>query len=115
MDHDIQCLWVLYVRIDVNDDIFSNIYLEQRRRTRFLTFATEARQCMGRYDPLVGLFGYTPVEMMEELQAVVEGLGFSWHTRLQRTIKKDWVALKGKFLNQYIEDPSSVMVVVDEL
>ncbi|KAI8342008.1 hypothetical protein BC941DRAFT_415113, partial [Chlamydoabsidia padenii] len=48
---------------------------------------------MTRYESLAGFFGYTPVEMVEELQDVLEGEAFSWYTRLQRTIKKDWVAL----------------------
>ncbi|KAI8341408.1 hypothetical protein BC941DRAFT_467460 [Chlamydoabsidia padenii] len=64
------CILVLWnaARNDVNDKIMSNTYLERRRRTRFPTFATEAQQWMARYDSLAELFGYTPVEMVEELQ-----------------------------------------------
>ncbi|KAI8333141.1 hypothetical protein BC941DRAFT_473792 [Chlamydoabsidia padenii] len=46
------------------------------------------------YESLDGFFGYAPLEMVEELQAVLEGQAFSWYTRLERTIKMDWVALK---------------------
>ncbi|KAI8341372.1 hypothetical protein BC941DRAFT_467422 [Chlamydoabsidia padenii] len=64
------CILVLWnaARNDVNDKIMSNAYLERRRRTRFPTFATEAQQWMARYDSLAEFFGYTPVEMVEELQ-----------------------------------------------
>ncbi|KAI8330844.1 hypothetical protein BC941DRAFT_439724 [Chlamydoabsidia padenii] len=54
-------------RNGLNDKIFSNTYLERRQRTRFPTFATEAQQWMARYESLAGFFGYSPVEMMEEL------------------------------------------------
>ncbi|KAI8333372.1 hypothetical protein BC941DRAFT_434533 [Chlamydoabsidia padenii] len=40
---------------------------------------------------------------------------FSWYTGLQRTIKKHWVALKGKSLHHYNEDSNPVMAAVDEL
>ncbi|KAI8333342.1 hypothetical protein BC941DRAFT_434456 [Chlamydoabsidia padenii] len=59
---------------------------------------------MARYESLGEFFGYTPVQMLEELQAALEGQAFSWYTGLQRTIKKHWVALKGKSLHQYNED-----------
>ncbi|KAI8342529.1 hypothetical protein BC941DRAFT_413068 [Chlamydoabsidia padenii] len=49
------------------------------------------------------------------LQAVLEGQAFSWYTRLQHTIKKDWVALKSKFLHQNNEDSNPVMAAVDDL
>ncbi|KAI8340851.1 hypothetical protein BC941DRAFT_511147 [Chlamydoabsidia padenii] len=54
---------------DVNDMIFFNTNLERRRRTRFTTYATEARQWMARYEPLMELFGYTPVEFMEDTKS----------------------------------------------
>ncbi|KAI8336368.1 hypothetical protein BC941DRAFT_471661 [Chlamydoabsidia padenii] len=54
-------------------------------------------QWMARYESLAEFFGYTSVQMVEELQAVLEGQAFSWYILLQRTIKKDSVALKGKF------------------
>ncbi|KAI8338358.1 hypothetical protein BC941DRAFT_422660 [Chlamydoabsidia padenii] len=70
---------------------------------------------MARYDSLAEFFGYIPMEMVEELQAVLEGQAFSWYTRLQCTTKKDCVALNGKFLHQYNEDSYPVMAAVDEL
>ncbi|KAI8344112.1 hypothetical protein BC941DRAFT_407807, partial [Chlamydoabsidia padenii] len=72
-------------------------------------------QCITRYESLAEFFGYNPVEIVEELQTVLEGQAFSWYTRLQRTIKKEWVALKGKSLHQYNEDSNPVMAAVDEL
>ncbi|KAI8339763.1 hypothetical protein BC941DRAFT_421354 [Chlamydoabsidia padenii] len=63
---------------------------------------------MARYESLAEFFGYTHVKMVEELQAV-------GYNRLQRTIKKHWVALKGKSLHQYNEDSNPVMAAVDEL
>ncbi|KAI8333456.1 hypothetical protein BC941DRAFT_118372 [Chlamydoabsidia padenii] len=70
---------------------------------------------MERYEPLAEFFGYTPVQMVEDLRAILEGQAFSWYTRLQRTIKKEWVALKGKSLHQYNEDSNPVMAAVNEL
>ncbi|KAI8333417.1 hypothetical protein BC941DRAFT_434661 [Chlamydoabsidia padenii] len=70
---------------------------------------------MARYESLAELFGYTPVQMVEDLQAILEGRAFSWYILLQRTIKKDSVALKGKSLHQYNEDSNPVMAAVDEL
>ncbi|KAI8344172.1 hypothetical protein BC941DRAFT_407939 [Chlamydoabsidia padenii] len=60
---------------------------------------------MARYESLAEFFGYTHVEMVEELQAVLEGQASSWYTRLQGTIKKDW----------YNEDSNPVMAAVVEL
>ncbi|KAI8342481.1 hypothetical protein BC941DRAFT_412922 [Chlamydoabsidia padenii] len=102
-------------RNDVNDKIISNTYLERRRQSRFRTFATEAQQWMARYESLAEFFDYTPVEMVEKLQAVLEGQAFCWYTRLQRTIKKDWVARKGKSLHQNGDDSNPVMTATDEL
>ncbi|KAI8339937.1 hypothetical protein BC941DRAFT_237180 [Chlamydoabsidia padenii] len=72
------CILVLcnVARNDVNDKIISNTYLERRQQTRFPTFATEAQQWMARYESLAEFFGYTPVEMVEKLQAVLEGQTF---------------------------------------
>ncbi|KAI8339653.1 hypothetical protein BC941DRAFT_421075 [Chlamydoabsidia padenii] len=70
---------------------------------------------MARYDSLAEFFSYTPVEMVEELQAVLEGQAFSWCTRLQLTFKNNCVALNGKFVLQYNEDSFPVMATVDEL
>ncbi|KAI8337882.1 hypothetical protein BC941DRAFT_423950 [Chlamydoabsidia padenii] len=70
---------------------------------------------MKRYESLEEFFGYIRVEMVEELQAVLEGQAFSWYTRLQRTIKKDLVALKGKYLHQYSGTSNHVIAAVDEL
>ncbi|KAI8341905.1 hypothetical protein BC941DRAFT_466804 [Chlamydoabsidia padenii] len=55
----------------------SNTYLERRRRTRFPTFAMEAQQWMARDDSLAEFFGYSPVEMAEGLQVVLEGQAFN--------------------------------------
>ncbi|KAI8337538.1 hypothetical protein BC941DRAFT_425540, partial [Chlamydoabsidia padenii] len=70
---------------------------------------------MARYNSLTEFFSYTPVEMVKELQAVLEGQAFSWYTQLQCTTKEDCVALNGKFLHQYNEDSYPVMAAVDEL
>ncbi|KAI8331488.1 hypothetical protein BC941DRAFT_438513 [Chlamydoabsidia padenii] len=70
---------------------------------------------MARYESLAKFFSYTPVAMVEELQAVLDGQTFSWYTRLQCTTKKDCVVLNGKFLHQYNEDSYPVMAAVDEL
>ncbi|KAI8335506.1 hypothetical protein BC941DRAFT_71434 [Chlamydoabsidia padenii] len=100
---------------DVNDKIISNTYLERRRRTRFPTFATEAQQWMARYESLAEFFGHTHLEMVKKLQAVLEGQTFCWYTQLPRTIKKDWVALKGKSLHQNGDDSNPVMAAIDKL
>ncbi|KAI8327785.1 hypothetical protein BC941DRAFT_446292, partial [Chlamydoabsidia padenii] len=63
---------------------------------------------MARYDSLAEFFGYTHVEMVEELQAALEGQSFSWYTR-------GMVTLKSKYLQQYNEDSNPVMAAVDEL
>ncbi|KAI8333586.1 hypothetical protein BC941DRAFT_454865 [Chlamydoabsidia padenii] len=82
---------------------------------KFPTFATEAQQWMARYESMAEFFGYTPVEMVEELQAVLECQAFSWYTRLEHTIKKDWVALKAKYLHKYNEDLNHFMAAVDKI
>ncbi|KAI8334766.1 hypothetical protein BC941DRAFT_472690 [Chlamydoabsidia padenii] len=40
---------------------------------------------MARYESMAECFGYTPVEMVEVLQVVLEDQAFSWYTRLQHS------------------------------
>jgi hypothetical protein len=60
-------------------------------------------------------FGFTLSERVDELQAVLDGQALAWYTGLSPGVKKDWTALKTKFLHQYGGGSSPAMAAIDEL